>query len=81
MTTTAIIEGLTILEKYRDKPGGFNCGAEHDILYAFATDSPVETGDLSRLVELRWFQEDVDCGDDDFGVNHYNQDEGWACFT
>lgn len=31
MKTRDIIEGLTILEKYRTKPDGYNCGAEHDV--------------------------------------------------
>lgn len=86
MKTTAIIKGLVILEKYRDKSDDFNVGAEHDVIYAFRTDRPVEGADLDRLIELGWFQEDVDYGDDeetgrDFAVKHYDPDESWACFV
>ncbi len=81
MRTTAIIEGLTILEKYHDKADGFNTGAEHDVLYAYATDRPVEGDDLDWLIELGWFQEGVECGDGDFAAKYYDPEEGWACFT
>lgn len=46
MRTTAIIEGMTILEKYRDAPDGFNCGAEHNVIYVYATDKPLDQVDL-----------------------------------
>lgn len=57
MTTQKIIEGLNILEEYRDKPDGYHTGADHDILYAYATDRPLGTEDLARMKELGWFQE------------------------
>lgn len=81
MQTRAIIEGLTILQKYRNSQDGYDCGAEHDVLYAYATDRPVEQPDLDRLVELNWFQEDVGEDDEQFTAALYNPDEGWACFT
>ena len=86
MKTSAIIEGMTILEKYRDKPDGYNCGAEHDVIYVYATPKSVEPDDLNRLVELGWVQEEVDYGDDeetggDFAAKHYDPEEGWACYT
>lgn len=82
MKTPAIIEGLTILQKYRDKPDGFHTGAEHDVLYSYATDKPLSQEDLTRMVELDWWQE-VSCGDrdDEFSVEHYDASEGWSCFT
>jgi hypothetical protein len=84
MQTAKIIEGMTILEKYRDKPDGWNCGAEHDVIYVYATDKPVAEPDLSRLVELGWFQTDPLDGDDedeDFTAKRYNHESGWECFT
>ena len=84
MKTSAIIEGLTILEKYRDKPDGFNCGAEHDALYAYATDTPVGESDMARLIKLGWFQEGADYGDEDddeFAAKHYDPEESWTCYT
>lgn len=81
MTTKTVIEGLTILEKYREKPDGYNTGAEHDQIYAYATDKPVDEADLKRLVELGWFQEDAETGDEEFGVKHYDADVGWTCYV
>jgi hypothetical protein len=86
MTTTAIIEGLTILEKYRDEADGFNCGAEHDVVYAYATDRPVAIADLHRLVELGWLQDDANFVDDEetggnFATKHYAPEEAWMYFT
>jgi hypothetical protein len=83
--TTKLIEGLTILEKYRDKPNGYNIGAEHGCIYGFATDRPLSDLDLARIVELGWFQ-DVDLGDDeetecDFGLEDYDPSKSWCYCT
>jgi hypothetical protein len=86
MKNSAVIEGLQILEKYRDKPDGYDLGAEHDVLYAYRTDRPVEQPDLDRLIELGWFQEEVDYGDDDetggeFAAKHYDPEESWTAYV
>lgn len=86
MKTPDIIEGLTILQKYRATPDSYHTGAEHDCIYAFATDRPVLEPDLSRLIELGWFQENADFGDDeetggDFAAKHYDPEESWCCYT
>jgi hypothetical protein len=80
MTTAKIIEGLTILEKYRNEPDGYNCGAEHDVLWAYATDKPVEGADLDRLIEMGWAQ-DRESYEEDFGPQHYNPEESWRAYT
>jgi hypothetical protein len=80
MRTKDIIEGLTVFEKHRDSDG-YDISAEHDVLYANATDRPVCKADVQRLISLGWFQDDVDYGDGDFGVEHYDPGEGWACFV
>lgn len=80
MKTKDIIEGLTILQKYRDNQDGFNCDADRDVLYVAETDRPVEQPDLDRLIEMLWFQVDADCSDDgDFLAKHYDPDESWTC--
>lgn len=81
MKTKDIIEGLSILEKYRDTPDGYNCSAEHDVLHAYATDKPVEQPDLDRLIELGWRQEVFAGADDDVVATHYDPMESWYCFT
>lgn len=81
MNTRELIEGLTILEKYRDKPGDYDCGAEHDVIYAYPTDKPVETVDVERLIELGWRQEDADTDEGDFEAKHYDPEQSWAAYV
>ena len=82
MKTKNIIEGLTILEKYRNDPDGYNCGAEHDVIYAYTTDAPVEEKDVLRLIEIGWCQEGIDSDEDDeFNIGMYDPEEGWYCFV
>ena len=80
MKTSHILEGLTILSKYFNKDG-YHCGAEHDIFYVHVTNNPINSIDLQRLVELKWFQPDVYYESDIFTTGDYNKDEGWACYT
>lgn len=79
MKTRDIIEGLTILEKYRERDDGYNTGAEHDQIFAYATTQPVSEDDVKRLVELGWTQPDAAVEDEDFCADDYDPEEGWAC--
>lgn len=81
MRTTNLIEGLQILQKYYDKPDGFHVGAEHDAIYAYATDRPVELEDIKKLIALDWFQENVEYEDDDFLPEHYDPKESWTAYV
>jgi hypothetical protein len=83
MLISKLIEGLTILEKYRDRPNGCKTGAEHGCIFGFATDRPLSEIDLQRIVELGWFQ-NVSLGGEeetqsDFDVTHYDPEQCW-CF-
>lgn len=78
MRTPAIIEGLTILQKYRRIPDGYHCAAEHDQFFAGTTDRPLDQVDLSRMAELGWFQDDIDS---DNTVKDYDPEEHWCCFV
>jgi hypothetical protein len=81
MKTQNIIEGLIILRSYYDSDG-YNIGAEHDVIYAYATDKPVSEPNLNKLVELGWMQPDAETGDDeDFEAKHYDQEESWAAYV
>ena len=77
METPKIIEGLTLLQKYRTDPNGSHTGAEHDQLYAYETDEPVSEEDFNRLIELGWFQPDADSEK----YEDYREDEGWSCYV
>ena len=82
MRLNELIEGLQILEPFYDDPKGFHVGAEHDQFYAYATDKPLPEALVKRMVELDWFQPDVEIADgEDFKVENYAADEGWSAYT
>lgn len=82
MKTVDIIEGLQILETYRSSKNGFSTGAEHDQIYACATDNPVDEDDVKKLAKLGWFQESAACsGDDGWVASDYDPDEGWTAYV
>lgn len=81
MKTESIIEGLQILQPYYEKSGGYNVGAEHDTLYAYATQL-LSDEDLYRIVELGWFQEGIEWANEDkFQKEDYQVEEGWTCYV
>lgn len=77
MKTKDIITGMQILAPYYKEPNGYHTGADHDVIYAYATDSPVSTDDIAALVSLGWFQSGG--ANDDGGK--YSPDESWQAFT
>ena len=52
MKLNAVIEGLTILSGYYNHPDGFHTGAEHDALYAYATDKPIPPGVVKAALRV-----------------------------
>jgi hypothetical protein len=72
--------GIDILTPYYDKPDGYHISAEHDEFFMHATDRPLSQEDLTKMIELGWHQ-DVDTGDDDFAVQHYDASESWSAYT
>lgn len=82
MKTTNIIDGLNILRAYYDEKNLYTMGAEHDVVYAYATNKPLIKADVEKMVDLGWAQHDADTGDDeDFEAKHYDPEEGWAAYV
>jgi hypothetical protein len=82
MKANEVIAGLNVLQPYYKDPGGYNIGAEHDQIYAYATDFPLTKPDVQLLCTLGWFQEDVQVADDkDFGPDDYDPEEGWSTYV
>lgn len=81
MKTEEIIKGMIIISKYY-KENDSHCGAEHDIIYMYATDLPINSGDLLLLFELGWFQKDIDASSDFSSfLDNYDEEESWECFS
>ena len=59
MNTADFIRGLDILMDYYDKRDSYHLGAEHDVIYAYATDRPLSPGDLQRVIDFGFHQEEV----------------------
>ena len=55
MKTKNVIDGLLELNHYRADKNGYHIGAEHDMIYAYATDSPLRTESLLKMIALGWF--------------------------
>jgi hypothetical protein len=70
----AFIEGVHILRQYMDDQNGYHLGADHDVIYFYATDKPVSEAHIARLRELGWFQLDTP-------ETEYRQSESWAAYV
>lgn len=81
MKTGALVEGIALLENYRDDKDGYNLGAEHDIIYCYATDRPLSEPDIQKMLDLGWFQEVEYADEDEMKVCDYEQDESWCAYT
>jgi hypothetical protein len=82
MTIKDFLEGLSILRPYYENPDGYHLGAEHDVIYIYATDFPLEAEHVKQLCDLGFCQEDAEVPDDkDFGPEYYNPEEGWAAYV
>ena len=77
MRLNNFIEGLATLRQYYDDPDGHHIGAEHDQIFAYATDRPLPEARLRENVRLGWFQSTVG-GEPDVT---YDPATGWSCFT
>jgi hypothetical protein len=76
------VEGLEILKSYFEDQDGYHIGAEHDIFYVYATDTPLPETAIKKLLELGWFQEEMEAADNgEFDTSSYDPEKGWAAFT
>jgi len=69
-----------LLQYYRDDKDGYDIGAEHDQLYAYATSRPLSAEAVRRMIELGWWQERADCSTD-FSEEMYDSENGWTCYV
>ena len=79
--TKDVIAGMQILLPYYDKDDGYQTGADHDVIYMYATDRPVSEEDRAKLEALGWHQEGADEPEEEGGLPSYDADEGWYTFV
>jgi hypothetical protein len=73
-----LAQAITILAPYYDDPTTYHVGAEHDVIYLYATDRALTPADVIRMLDLGWFQE---TGANEDEPDAYNPSEGWQHFT
>ncbi len=57
MTLSDFVEGLNILLPHYTDPDKYHIGAEHDMFYAYTTDTPLSDEEYKKMTDLEWFQE------------------------
>lgn len=82
MSTKQLIEGMQTLMPFYENEGGYHTGADHDVVYMYATDRPLDEKSLEKMIELTWHQEydGRDYGKD-FSKSDYRPDESWHFYT
>ncbi|MDR3502883.1 MAG: hypothetical protein P4L79_09895 [Legionella sp.] len=73
MQLNSFIEGLEIIRKYYSCKDGHHLGADHDVIYFYATDEEMSEVDYLRLWELGFFQEGYD--------ENYDPAESWWAYV
>ena len=82
MSTKDILEGISLLLPYYDKPDGYHLYAEHEQISMVATDKSLPEEIVEKLIELGWHQEYSGRNySEDFAVEHYRSDEGWVAYV
>lgn len=82
MNTKNLIEGLLLLDNYRNEQHGYNLGAEHDVIYAYPTDKRLSDEDAQKMIDLGWIQEHDDRDyEGDMTLEEYREDEAWQAFV
>ena len=81
MSTSNLIRGLTLLQKYRAKDG-CNFGGEHDVIWASPTDRPLTNDHIQVMIDAGWHQEVAGRDDgEEFSAKHYDEEESWGFYT
>lgn len=75
--TKDVIAGLQLLQSYREREL-WDISAEHDTIYAHATDRPLSFEDIRKMIDLGWYQ---DRGGDEFTPEDYDAEESWYCYV
>lgn len=72
MRLSQFISGLQILLPHYNGGDGYAIGAEHDQVYAFATDTPLSESEVQQMRGLGWSQP---ANEED---DPYDAQEGWS---
>ena len=79
MNLANFLEGVAIIKPFYNDQDGFHLGAEHDQIYLYATDKPMDDATVARLRELGWFQDEAE--NDADGKPIYDPSSRWSVFV
>jgi hypothetical protein len=72
-------DGLAIIRAFYDDQDGYHIGAEHDQIYLYATDVPMDAAAIAKLQEIGWFQDEAE--NDADGKPIYDPSSSWSVFV
>jgi hypothetical protein len=75
-----MLSGIEILKPYYNDPHGYNIGADHDIIYFYATDTPLSEADQKRMFDLGFNQCDSEESEDGEHTI-YDPENSWSCYV
>ncbi len=77
-----LVKAIQILDKYRDKPGGYDIGGEHDVIFLYPPEKEISKEDIQALIDAGLHQEhDERDYDEEMVVTDYRNDESWHFYT
>jgi hypothetical protein len=74
MKLSDLNRAIEILKPHYNDPDGYHIGAEHDQIYLYATNTPLNEDERKEMEALGWRQENVEEGE-------YDPSESWMHFT
>lgn len=74
MNLKDFLAGIEILKPHYKESDGYHLGADHDVIYLYPTDTPLNDDEVQQMKELGFCQDGAD--EDD-----YNVDESWWAYV
>lgn len=78
MKTEDVLGGIDILSCYYKKDNKFTIGADHDVIYMYATDEPLSEKDYNKMKNLGWSQTTTLHSDT---YRSYDPEESWCAYV
>ena len=79
MSLKNFADGLAIIRAFYNDQDGYHIGAEHDQIYLYATDVPMDAAAIAKLQEIGWFQDEAE--NDADGKPIYDPSSSWSVFV
>ena len=77
-----VIEGLQVLRPHYAGGDGYHLGADHDVIFAYSTETPLSEAEITKLLELGWSQvEYPGMYQREMTAEDYDPNEGWKVFV